>query len=54
MLNENEPSITYIVKECAKDICLFVDNIQRTNFLSCQKKYSKNEFEKVSLLISGK
>ena len=54
MLNENEPSITYIVKECAKDICLFVDNIQKTNFLSCQKKYSKNEFEKVSLLINGK
>ena len=54
MLDENSPSITYIVKECAKDICLFVDNIQKTNFLSCQKKYAKSEFEKVSLLIAGK
>ena len=41
------------VKDCAQDICIFVDNINNTNLLSCQKKYSKNEFEKVATLISN-
>ena len=39
------------IKECAKDICLFVDNINKTNYKACLKKYSKPEQEKVSLLI---
>ena len=39
------------VKECAKDMCLLVDNINKTNYQSCLKKYSKPEQEKVSLLI---
>ena len=46
--------IEYSVKECAKDICLLVDNIHKSNYLSTQKKYSKSEFEKVALLILGK
>ena len=41
------------VKDCAQDICVFVDNINNTNLLSCQKKYSKTEFESVSTLISN-
>ena len=39
------------IKECAKDICLFVDNINKTNYQACLKKYSKPEQEKVALLI---
>ena len=41
------------VKDCAQDICVFVDNINNTNLLSCQKKYTKSEFECVSTLISN-
>ena len=41
------------VKDCAQDICVFVDNINNTNLLSCQKKYSKSEFESVATLISN-
>ena len=29
------------VKECARDICFLVDNINKTNFKACIKKYSK-------------
>ena len=39
------------IKECAKDICLFVDNINKTNYQGCFKKYSKPEQEKVSIII---
>ena len=39
------------VKECAKEICLLVDNINKTNFQACLKKYSKTEQEKVAILI---
>ena len=39
------------IKECAKDICLFVDNINKTNYQACVKKYSKPENEKVAILI---
>ena len=44
----------HAIKECAKDICLFVDNIHKTNFVSTQKKFTKSKFEKVALLILGK
>ena len=47
-------NIEHSVKECAKDICLFVDNIHKSNYLSTQKKYSKPEYEKVAQLIVGK
>ena len=47
-------NIEHSVKECAKDICLFVDNIHKSNYLSTQKKYSKPEYEKVAQLILGK
>ena len=39
------------IKECAKDICLYVDNINKTNYKACMKKYSKPEQEKVSIII---
>ena len=46
--NEKE----FSVKDCAQDICLFVDNVDEGGFLSCKKKYSKDEYEKVSVLIN--
>jgi hypothetical protein len=46
-----EISTEYNIKECAKEICLFIDNINKTNYLSCQKKYSNPEQEKVSVII---
>ena len=39
------------IKDCAKDICYLVDNIHKTNFLACFKKYSKKEKEDVANLI---
>ena len=39
------------IKECAKDICQFIDNISKTKYHACLKKYSKPEQEKVSTLI---
>ena len=39
------------VKECARDICYLVDNINKTNFQACIKKYSKIEQENVAILI---
>ena len=47
----NEEHIEYNVKECAKDICLLVDNIFKNGYTSCYKKYSKPEFEKVSTIL---
>ena len=32
-------------------ICLFVDNVNKTNYQACKKKYSKPEQEKVSVII---
>ena len=45
--NEND------VKYCAKDICLLIDSIQKNKFFGCQKKFSDDKHEKVSLLIMG-
>ena len=55
LIDENVNTITsgFGVKDCAQDICVFVDNINNTNLLSCQKKYTKSEFESVSALISN-
>ena len=39
------------IKECAKDICLLVDNINKTNYQACVKKYSKPEQENVAMVI---
>ena len=39
------------VKNCAKDICLLIDNIQKNKFFGCQKKFSDDKHEKVSVLI---
>ena len=55
-LNENDVNdIKYQneldIKDCAKDICVFVDNVNKSNYLSCKNKYSDENFEKVSLII---
>ena len=50
-IEENSNFSEYNIKDCAKDICFFVDNINKTKYSSCQKKYSKSEFEKVSIII---
>ena len=48
---KKEITLEYNIKECAKDICLFVDNVNKTNYEACIKKYSKPEQEKVSVII---
>ena len=43
-LDENKEKYSeHNIKECAKDICLYVDNINKTNYQACVKKYSKPE-----------
>ena len=39
------------VKDCATEMCNFVDNINNTNYLSCQKKYAVDEYYNISKLI---
>ena len=39
------------VKDCAQELCNFVDNINNTNYLSCQKKYSSDDYCNISKLI---
>ena len=39
------------VKDCASEMCNFVDNINNTNYLSCQKKYGVDEYYNISKLI---
>jgi len=51
IVNDDSKYTEHDIKECAKDICLFVDNINKTKFLACQKKYAKPEQEKVSIII---
>ena len=51
--NVNTIPVGHGVKDCAQDICIYVDNINNTNLLSCQKKYTKAEFERVATLISN-
>ena len=43
--NEND------IKNCAKDMCLLIDSIQKNKFFGCQKKFSDDKHEKVSILI---
>ena len=57
-LNENDNnnpnySNEYDIKECAKDICYYVDNINKTHYLSCKKKYANEDNEKISLVVEG-
>ena len=55
LLDENANNIPHScgVKDCAQDICVFVDNINNTSLLSCQKKYTKKEFESVANLLNN-
>ena len=51
-LDSNEGEYTEgNVKDCAREICMLVDNINKSNFQACVKKYSKTEQEKVAILI---
>ena len=57
-LNENDfnnPKFKneFDVKECAKDICSYVDNINKTSYLSCKKKYANKENENISMIVEG-
>ena len=51
--DENNMNENYI-KECARDICIFVDNINKTIFQSTYRKFSKEKFHKVSTMVLGK
>ena len=51
-LNPEEGEYTEAnVKDCAREICMLVDNINKSNFKACVKKYSKAEQENVAVLI---
>ena len=57
-LNENDYSNPKYsnecdIKECAKDICYFVDNINKSNYLSCKNKYANENNESISLVVEG-
>jgi len=39
------------VKDCAQELCNYADNINNTNYLSCQKKYSTDDYCNISKLI---
>ena len=39
------------IKDCAQELCNFVDNIGTTKYLSCQKKYSTDDYCNISKLI---
>ena len=53
--NSNNPKYNneYDIKECSKDICFYVDNVNKTNYLSCRNKYSNEKNEKIALIIEG-
>ena len=53
---EGKEGFTYVeprcgVKDCAQEMCNFVDNIGNTSYLSCQKKYESEECCSISKLI---
>ena len=53
---EGKEGFTYVeprcgVKDCAQEMCNFVDNIGNTSYLSCQKKYESEECCCISKLI---
>ena len=43
----------YVIKECAKDICYFMNNLSKGNLKSTIRKYSIEKFENVSNLLFG-
>lgn len=42
------------VKDCAQEMCNFIDNINSTNYLSCQKKYTGEKYCNIAKLILSK
>ena len=49
--DDNSKYSEHDIKDFEKDICLFIDNINKSKFLAYQKKYAKPELEKVSIII---
>ena len=43
----------YIIKECAKDICFFMNELSKGNLKSTIKKYSIEKYENVTNLLFG-
>jgi cyclin B len=43
----------YIIKECAKDICYFMNNLSKGNLKSTIRKYSIAKYENVTNLLFG-
>ena len=43
----------YVIKECAKDICYFMNNLSKGNLKSTIRKYSIEKFENVTHLLFG-
>ena len=43
----------YVIKECAKDICYFMNNLSKGNLKSTIRKYSFEKFENVTHLLFG-
>ena len=43
----------YVIKECAKDICYFMNNLSKGNLKSTIRKYSIEKYENVSNLLFG-
>ena len=51
ILDENCKYSENDVKDCAKDICLLIDTVNKNKFFGCQKKFSDDKHQKVSILI---
>jgi hypothetical protein len=43
----------YVIKECAKDICYFMNNLSKGNLKSTIRKYSIEKYENVTNLLFG-
>ena len=43
----------YVIKECAKDICYFMNNLSKGNLKSTIRKYSIEKYENVTHLLFG-
>ena len=54
MLNEKKDLPNeFGVKNCAQDICNTVSDLNKSKYLSCFNKYSKEQFEKVALYFEN-
>jgi hypothetical protein len=51
--NSHNNNQVYIIKECAKDICLFVGELSKNNLKASIRKFSEAKYGNVSKLIFG-